>query len=467
MGYNEKQNISVTVSDDKMEALLYLTTTKDEMGNSLNYEFTEEEILERLAEAGVKEGIDHGIIKSAVINHSYDRYICVAKGKQPENGHDGYYDFLFRIEIDNKPKILEDGSVDYHNIDIYEPVSPDELVAKYTPATSGHYGYTVTAQVLTCSPGKELQPLKGKGFRVSEDGHSYYSTINGKIELKNNELMITNVLDINGDVDITTGDIVFSGDVIIHGSVLTGAIVRTKGNLTIMGNVEGAAITVGGNAQLKSGMQGGGKGFIECDGDVWGKFFENTILRVKGELHANSLLNCDTQCEGNMFITGKHGIIVGGQTTCLGSIDATIIGNLAEVKTILTVGMNQQSLDEITNIKKHIAEDNEKQKKHEQIIEKLYAIGNPTDAEKLSEMKMQVEASLEQLKDSISQLTYELQAKQAQLSAASNSRVHVLKSLYPHVKIVFNGAFYDTKDTFTNVTIKEAGGSVQILNDPM
>lgn len=460
-----KQFIRVTISEDSMEASLYLSSSPDESGVPRTDLFTVENINRCLAEAGVKAGIDKSLIQSVVINRLYDTYHVVAKGLPAVNGKDGAFTFYFKTSVDNRPKILPDGSVDYRNIEIYEPVSEGQLIAEYTPPTTGHFGYNVRGGVLSSIPGKPQNPLTGTGFTISEDKCRYVSDCNGKIEYNSGTITVTNVLDINGDVDISTGDIVFNGDVVIHGNVLAGSLIKINGSLKVLGNVESAYVCVGGDIEFKSGMQGGGKGVVECGGEVWGKFFEQTTMRVKGTIHANSLLNCDVFGDGDIFVTGRHGIIVGGNTACAGSVEATAIGNMAEVRTLVCAGVTEKLMAEINELEKTLADIEEKEKKHNQVLEKLTAITNPTDIEKYDTMLDQVNTSLKELHIRHVSIKRELDQKLFLISSYSNSRIKVAKYLYPNVALVINGIKYFTKDTFVNVTIANHDGKIEVINE--
>ncbi len=460
-----EESIKLSISEDKMEARIYLSSTPMNWGENITDLYTQDNLLAYLKEMGIKAGIDKTLLQSVVINKLYDSYYLIAVGKNPVNGIDGYFTYNFKTTLDNKPKILPDGSVDYQNIDQYEPVCAGQEIATYTPPTSGQYGYTVTGEMLTCVRGKDLLPLKGEGFTVSEDGLHYYSGVNGKIELFNNGLRVSNLLDVEGDVDLVSGNIVFSGDVIIRGNVATGVSIQAAGNVTIMGNVEGATIYSGGNIELKSGMQGSSRGSITCDGEVWGKFFESASIHCKGDFHANSIMNCDLLCESDIYITGRFGIIVGGTTTCYGSIEATVIGNLNEVRTTISSGVSQNSLMEINGLENDIKELNKKQEKLIAVQEKILSIKHPTDQERLSNISDQIKTSLAIIQGDIKLKNTELNQKLFLLSQYSKSRIKITKYLYPNVKIMINGLHYSTTTAFSNLTISEVGGEVQLLSN--
>ena len=460
------ESVKVLVSEDSMEARLYLSSTPPSWGEDVTYLYTVENIMDILKENGVKAGIDQALLKSVIINKLYDTYHLIAKGRPAVNGTDGYFTYNFKTEVDNKPKVNADGSVDYRNIEMYESVEKDQEVVTYTPATKGSFGYDVKNKFLSCIPGKDQTPLKGEGFYVSEDGNHYYSNLTGKIELgQDNSLRITNTLEIKGDVDMTTGDVVFGGDVIIHGNVMTGTSVRCKGNLTILGNVEEANIYAGGTIEIKAGMQGGSKGSVISDCDVWAKFFESTSVHCKGDFHANSIMNCDVFCEGNIYVTGRFGIIVGGSTTCSGNIEATIIGNLSEVKTMINAGTNPNTITEISALEADIKEDENKLEKLHEVRKKMAQITNPTDAVKFNETLEQIETSITALSAQLKEKTTTLNQKLFLISTYSSSKIIVQKFLYPGVYITINGLHYNSRDTFTNVTLKDTGGQVQVINN--
>ena len=96
------------ISDDDMEAFLFLTKPKSNKD-------TFDEITKMLDERGVKAGLNVSNIKAMIIKGIYDREIKIASAIKPVEGHDGYYEYSFDIDevLNRKPKIREDGSVDY------------------------------------------------------------------------------------------------------------------------------------------------------------------------------------------------------------------------------------------------------------------------------------------------------------------------------------------------------------------
>lgn len=457
--------IRIIISEDAMEARLYLSSAPDSDGMVHTDLFTLDIIKEELSRAGIKSGIDNDQLIAIVESHLYDKYYVIARGNPAVDGENGYFTYNFKTEIDNKPKLMPDGSVDYRDIEFYTAVNKGTEVVTYTPATSGHYGFNVLGKMLVCNRGTDLRPLEGKGFTLSEDKLHYISNVNGKIEVSEGSLIISNMLDINGDVDLTTGDIIFNGDVIVHGNVSSGVTIAVNGRLTILGNVEGARIKARDSIELKSGMQGGGKGIIECDGEVWGKFFEHTIIRSSGDIHANSIMNCNVVCNSNVIVSGRHGIIVGGNTVAQGNIDATVIGNLAEVKTRVCAGINEKAQNELKELFAQLADLELQLEKHKQVNEKLAAITKPTEPEKYRLMCESVEASMQKLSIQIEQIKLDIDQKKFILSSSTNSKIYIRKYLYPGVTCEISGSSSYCSSALYNVMVKNNSGEIEILNN--
>ncbi|MBP5159635.1 MAG: DUF342 domain-containing protein [Lachnospiraceae bacterium] len=427
--------------------------------------YTEDLILSFLNSAGVIYGIDKEAISRLVETNDYGRPTKVAYGVPPVDGVDGFFTYNFRTKIDNKPKILEDGTVDYRTVDLYEPVTEGDVIATYTRSKPSKEGVSVRGKPIKGKPGKELPPLKGTGFSVSKDFLTYTADYTGKIELQQDKVVISKLLEIKGDVTLSTGDVNFDGDVVIAGGVFEGTTVRASGNIVVAGNVESCYINAGGNIELKSGMQGGGKGTVECGGDLWGKFFEKSILRVQGNLHANSVMNCDTYVNKNVIVSGKRGVIVGGNTIAIGNIEASTIGNLSEIKTVVSVGVTDAILQEINLLRFKTIDLTNNLSKVNKILAKVNSMTDVTDATKFDTMKDQITMTVRSLEDELEKVNTELEHHLTEVSSSSAARVTITKYLFKGVHVIINGMRMVVDDTYTNVYVKISEGEIKIINE--
>lgn len=342
-------NAIVLIALDKMSATLNLPAPEDEET------YTAEEVIDFVKRRGIKQGIDVAAIQKMITQQLYYMDVCIANGKEAVQGTDGSYDFGFRMERTITPRELPDGTVDYLNMDLFEMVKKGQKLAQYTEATKGQFGFTVTGDLLIPRNGRDLKPLRGSGFVVSQDRKNYYAAFDGKVIYENERLEVSRVLLIAENVDMSTGNLNFDGDIFIKGDVIAGLRVEATGDIQICGHVESAYLECGGNLIVKKGMQGGGHGYILADGDVMGSFFEAVEIQAKGDIHANYFMNCTVSTHETVTAMGRKGAIIGGKVQGLKGISAYTFGNKAELSTVLECGISKDNMDHYNELRKDLA----------------------------------------------------------------------------------------------------------------
>ena len=455
----EENGISVRVSDDKMKA--YLIMERPNEGERR----TEADLMAVLTKVGVNRGIDKEILQKMLKEEYYYRECIVATGRDVVNGVDGEYIFHFRTEKLGKPVVLEDGSIDYRNAELFERVTKGQLLVEYTPATAGSFGYTVTGQLLIPKRGKDLSVIKGKGFELSEDKKKYTSLMDGKIDYSDleNKMEISSYFLIHGDLDMTRGNIRFGGDVEITGDVEPNMVIEAAGNIVIGGHVSTASLTAGGDILLKKGMQGSGRGFVKAGGNISGKFFENTLLECKGNVDANYLLSCELHAEGSVTISGLHGMIVGGVTRAVKGVTAQSLGNRAELATVIEVGINREMSSRYTELKKTLSKLDSELKIFTEGMEKLGVVSDLSAKNQLMYQRAkQAVAMKEEEKEGYLQ---EYRKLTEVIFATKNIKVVVTGMVYPGAKIVIDMEELTLKNWVRNVYFKKKDGKIAIIQN--
>jgi uncharacterized protein (DUF342 family) len=344
MAYKTPDKTYVRLSNDEMEAYLYIAVPED------GHNYDKKELMDILAQNRVTYGIDEGIIDEIVDKGIHYREVLVAEGIRPQDGIEGTYEYKFNTNPSKKPVIREDGTVDYWSVFAVQGVGEGDVIAVYIPATSGTKGTTVTGRVSEGKKGKDLLPLKGTGFKCAEDDVTYIATVNGKIEFQNNRISISNMLEISGGIDYTNGRIDFRGDVVIHGEVENGSYIYAGGSVTIDGNVQGITIVAGKDVILRKGLQGGERTSIKAGGNIFAQFIENAHVEAKGSIIADVLMNSTVIAGEKIEIVGKRATIVGGVTKAISMITVPVAGNQAETKTKLVVGVDDELKDRMKRI---------------------------------------------------------------------------------------------------------------------
>lgn len=447
----ETNRIEIRFTNDLLKAYITLIPV-----NKME-PYTKEQITTELTTNRVTFGIKIDIIEEIVQKQSVYTEILIAEGEAPINGVDGYYQYFFQKEMNTKPIILEDGSVDYSSLNKIETVYTGQIIARYYKATKGKHGRSIKGQQMFARNGRELQLLKGKGFSVNEDKTIYRSDIEGKIEYKNDKIEISNILIIEGNVDTLTGDVNFSGDITVKGNVMTGTRVKAGGNILVTGHVEAADLVAGGEVILQNGMQGGGKGKVTAGGHVSGKFFEQVTIEAVGNVNANAIMHCNITSKGEVIVSGKRGVIVGGVLNAVSGVTATIIGSLAEVLTDVNIGYKKDPVPKIFKREEEIKNLIEEIRKIDEGIKTIINYMQKENRNDLLPQKIQLLKTKIDRNFQISEITKQRNLLLETLEKAKDGKVIVTRAIYPGARIRINGNMLIIKEEFNNVLIKRKG----------
>jgi len=331
--------IQVLISEDCMECQICLDKPED---NEEIYEVGD--IVEFLISKGVVFGIDERKIQKILEEGVYDTYVTVAVGEKAIEGRDGYYLYTFDTNPNKKPRLREDGTVDYLNLNLFQTVSKGDLIARYFAKIDGEDGTNVLGQKIVVKKGKHLSPLRGKGFFTSEDCMEYYALYDGKVEVTNGCINVTQTSMLPGNVDLNSGNLDVKGDLDIMGNVITGMVVKASGNVTIGGLVEGASIIAGKNVLIKGGILGGGRAKVVAGGNIFAQFIENAIIESGDCVQANSVVNSIVTAYNDINIFGKTSSIIGGSLKANRMVRTRCIGSIGQITTRINVGMESSEI---------------------------------------------------------------------------------------------------------------------------
>lgn len=447
---------TVRISEDKMYATIELVAPED--GET----YTEQDVIAILNENGVTKGILHDVIKQMLLEQRYYEEREVASGRIPIDGKDGEYIYHFNRNPRSAPMLLEDGSVDYHNMEFFASITKDQLIAEYVEPTDGVDGYDVCGKVLPARKGMPLPPLRGKHIYRSDDNKRYFSEIDGKVQIEDSgRIVISDVYIVKGDVDASTGNISFKGNVEIWGNVTTGYKVEAAGSISIDGMVEAATLKAGKDVIIKNGMNGNGKGFVIAGGDVEGRYFEQANVSCDGHLHANSIMNCYIECQDEVIISGKRGVLLAGRMHALKGLSVVNIGNMAQMPTYVKVGLEPRMRQDYENKRKQadlLIRDIEKLTNAQESLQRLHI--NEENKTVIEEQRRNVMRTKITKVSQLEHIKKECESIEEHIEVGKQASVMVEHWAYAGVSITINGATNNIKEDVKGVTFSLRKGNV-------
>jgi uncharacterized protein (DUF342 family) len=338
--------IAFEVSQDAMEAFAWLLPTGGEAGYA-----NASAVKERLIEAGICHGIDSDAIGRMLKENSPGEKFLVAKGKAPVGERDGELKLLYLPNFSRKPKLLDNGKVDYKQMELIKQCQAGQELATRIMPSGGEDGMDVFGNAVPKKKGTLPPPFpSGRNVILANDGMSLIAGLSGQVSYEGGRINVSQVLEIKGDVDQSTGSIDFIGSVKIYGGVMSGFSVKASGDVLVGGIVESAAIESGRSVVIGCGIHGGGAGFVKAKGDVTAKFIERANITAGGSVTADSVLHSWVSCGADMILSGANGLLVGGKAIAARKVAAKNIGSTMSTATEIEVGQDPGLMEEYSKL---------------------------------------------------------------------------------------------------------------------
>ena len=127
-----KSGIEIVILDDAMKTFASI--------QDMEKEYTRQDVIKYLEDMNIHTGVKNDVIDAMLKEKKGDKQYLIAEGRSPVDGKDGWFEFLFNTELDTKPKILKDGSVDYSEHGEVPSVEEGQKLVICNPATARHDG---------------------------------------------------------------------------------------------------------------------------------------------------------------------------------------------------------------------------------------------------------------------------------------------------------------------------------------
>lgn len=459
-------SLSIEIAQDEMQAFVRMIPPRAG-GRTLE----EEQVIQSLSQRGIVEGVKKEEITRMLDEEIYHNPVEVAKGALPVNGEDAKIEFKFRTSNDALVLTEDEKThkMDFHNLNLVENVVVGQVLAVRIPASKPQPGRTVTGKKLEAKPGKDLPIPIGKNCKLEENGNKAVSEINGQVQLVKGLIVVDPIYEVQGDVGLSTGNIVFLGSVLVRGNVDDGFTIKAAGNIDIRGSVGKSKLEAEGDVYLRQGCAGKDDAEVIAGHDIYAKFVEhakmlkaeNDIIITEGLMHSKVMAGKRVVCNG------KRAQIVGGEVLAGEEVNAKTIGSPSYTETVIEVGIDPKSREEMVLLTTERADLREKSKEVSlnvnTLMEQKKAMRGKLAPEKeellltLSTQRDEMSRRLTEVEERINQIKSYLDALE------EKGKVAVQKTCYPKVKIMVRNAGLEVKDEFSYVTFVQEGGNIKVL----
>lgn len=458
--YKEDEAVRVTITEGRKEAVAVFFPPTE--GGAL---LKKEEIVQELVKAGVKYGLQEETLQQFLEKREYCKEYLLAKQTPAIEGKSAEVKYYFNTDLSLKPKTLEDGSVDFHQLDMISSVKAGDLLAELIPAVPGRPGIDVC--------GNPIKPLKitqrilhqTNNVKISEDSLKMYASVNGHVTLVEDRVFVSDTYEVAADVDTSTGDIKCEGNVHVNGNVRTGFKIEAKGDVIVDGVVEGAEIIAGGQIIVKHGVQGMSRCRLIANGNIISRFIESAYVRSEtGYVQSESIMHSKVSAKTDIIVDGKKGFISGGEVRCGQMISAKTIGSSMGTSTVLTVGIDPVLVEEHHKLEKEAADITKEQTSSMQIVAVL--LKKMQSGEKLAPDKLLMLKDAKMKNDLGKKRLEEINARLNELQEAMEMKrsgmVKVYGVIYQGCKIVISDAVYYVKTEFQHARFVKDRADVKI-----
>lgn len=455
------EKIVIEISENRMSVVARFYSPSDK-GKIID----KADIINELVRSGVKFGVLEKSIDDFLKNRQYCSSVLMACGQIPVNGQDAVITYNFNANKSAKPKTNEDGSVDFHQLDIITHVNQGDLLATLTPADLGKSGIDVCGNPL--SPKKVINKIlkASKNVRIAPDKKTMYSTVSGHVAIVDDNVQVSDTYEVIGNVDASTGDIIYEGNVTVKGNVITGFSIKAKGDIEVNGAVEGAIICAGGQIILKRGIQGMNKGVLEAGGNIVTKFIENSVVRAGGYITTESIMHSTVSAKGDILVGGKRGFVTGGEVRSATMIKAKTVGSTMGTSTLLEVGIDPIIIEEYRKLEKDLVALKSENAQIKQIVS---ALRKKQDSnEELSKAKAeQLQKATRNFilsETKIKQASERYEVLKSEMESNVNGRVKIQDTAYQGVRIIISNVIYTVRSVQSRCQFIRDRADIKIID---
>jgi len=453
--------VEVTLSPDHISAELTLSPPGERGGMP-----SECSVRDQLKHANVLFGIDEEAVRDflarfAAGNNSTPQTCVIARGISPVKGEDGRVEFCFNTESVPTPHMNPDGSADYKDISIVNPVEAGTLLAKLIPPSKGKSGKDVTGSILPALYGTRATLPAGANTIVSpEDPTALIAATKGIVGFDGNSVSVSDGYIIEGDVDYSTGNVRYDGSVGVNGDVKSGFNVQCGGNLQVNGSIEDCIVTVKDHVLCQHGFVGTGKGIINAAGNVNLVYVKNQTVIAGGTVNiAQESINSNITARKSIKIHGRNISVIGGIIAAHESIIIKTAGNISGVRTLIQIVPDPELAAQIDTMQTTNSLHKENIKKLITMLDTL-----PPAQKTDKDFVQKIKNTITSIKHKIVGLDEEMRALSITMNNYDNSYIRIERCAYPGTVFTIGQRNMVVRQMLNSAkTLKLVGQEIKVL----
>lgn len=342
--------------------------------------------------------------------------------------------------------------VDFHEVSKFIMVKKGQLIAKKNDGRNGIPGKTVKNKEIPFKKKNIIQFSAGKNTKEYQN-HLYAAT-SGRYEVtEKREIVINDVLHVEGNVDYSTGNISFGKDVIIDGEIKDGFKVAAGGALYCKSNMDASDVLCRKDLIVDKGIIGRGLAIVRVGGSITATFVENCHVESQtGIIIDKNIMNSQIYTLGELKL-GEKGALVSSVIVSEHGVEAYNIGKPGSPDSTINCGysfVEQRSLDAI-------------KQRVEVLKEKLGRLERLPEYRK-TDKKM---ALIAQMKGVIQRSKNEYKKKEGELYKVKDAVVYVHGTIYPGNTVIICGVQFRVIEEKSKVKFYLNAASNRIETSPL
>ena len=254
-----------------------------------------------------------------------------------------------------------DDAVCFYGKSSFTVVKTGEILGKVYPEVPGTEGKDVCGKILVPRTAKPLEFRYDESIEVDEE-NNLVAQIDGVLFRDHQSARVSDTLEIDDNVDFSTGNIDFPGSVLVRQGVKDCFTIEARDNIEVRGLIEAATLVAGKDLNAKGGFAGREQGTAHVEGSLTGKYLDAIQCQVGSDLCVErEIINCTCTVLGN--ISSPRGSLIGGCTDVSGQVELMDLGASAQSITELHVGvlpLLDPLISELTEVVEGLVEEREK-----------------------------------------------------------------------------------------------------------